>query len=216
MKRLCVLTFFVLAISGCATTSTKILSQASPNGSSGFMNFLVWGSFSSLESKRLVETTIASELMSKGCFARPAGDFLLWEVSYTPGEVDKVIKENGFDCILFVSPADAGLTNVYVPGSSSTHSEADYRVTATGIKETRTSKTDHYGGFSVSKPWMDVHAKVFETKEGRAVWVAESKSSGNARADFDDLKKSISHKIVEQLEKDGFLHIIPITPSRKK
>jgi hypothetical protein len=215
MKRLCVLASLVLAIGGCAT-STKILSQKSQDGSSPFVNFLVWGSFSSLESKRLVETTIASDLNKKGCTARPAGDFFLWDVSYTPAEIDKVIKENGFDCLLFVSPAGLGLTDVYVPGSSKTHSEADYRITATGVKETRTSRTDNYGGYNVSKPWMNVNAKLFETKEGRPVWVAESKSHGRSRASFDDLKKSISHSIVDQLEKDGLLHIVPISPSRKK
>lgn len=65
------------------------------------------------------------------------------------------------------------------------------------------SKTTTYGGYTITKPWAQFDAKLFDVSNGQNAWIASTFSGGNAYANFKTVINSFCGKIVEQLIKDG-------------
>lgn len=204
MKQIIVGLIVIVLSGGCAMTHTSIQSQALPQ-TSKYQVILVWGAFNSLKDKDLVENTVSEGLSNMGCLNWTAGKIFLWGEEYRPAEIEAGLTEHNVDAILYISSSGVGLSNVYVPKSSVSKGESDAYVTSWGVHVNSQTRTQYYGGYNISKPWEVLQAKLVDTRTGKAVWVAETRSRGNAFADFDDLKRSMSSKIAQELKKDGLL-----------
>jgi hypothetical protein len=116
---------------------------------------------------------------------------------YTGEQTVEVMRQNGIDATLVISPGEAGSTQGYVPPTYST--QCTRFNMSSGCTEATTTTT---GGVSYSRPWAQFSAKLSDAANGVVVWVATATTSGSAFAHSTDLVQSMADKTLERLKAD--------------
>jgi hypothetical protein len=115
-----------------------------------------------------------------------------------------LLLQNNIDSYIVVGVGETGTQQVYIPQTgSSTKTKGSVNVYGNTGTYQEKSTTTTYGGYTVSKPWVQFDAKFFDVSNGQNAWVASAFTGGNAYANFNTVVNSFSSKTVEQLIKDG-------------
>ena len=199
------LVFAIVLLVGCA--STRMTSQANQElAGHSFSRILVHGNFESLELRKTAEETLCSELLQ----TTPIECLIASEVFF-PGQEFSMeqtfnrLAELQVDGVLTIQPTGSGTTSSYIPQSSSTTGSAY----SSGNMVTSSSRTQTYGGYSVSKPWASFEVTLYSIATGKVAWYATADTGGNAYAGWNTLVTSVSSKSVYKLIEDG---VLPKTP----
>jgi hypothetical protein len=116
---------------------------------------------------------------------------------YTGDQVVELMRQNGIDATLVITPGATGSSETFIPPTYTTRCTA-FSMSG-GCSQTTTTSS---GGLSYSKPWAQFSAKLYEAANGQADWVATAFSGGNAFAHTEDLVNSMADKTLERLYGD--------------
>lgn len=122
-------------------------------------------------------------------------------------DVFKTARKNGADSILVVSTEGRDVSETYIPPTYHAGSSTSYISGYGNYATVNTYHTPGYttGGYSVSKPGMNVSVYLKNTKNKETIWTAEGFSGGNAYASFADLTMSAAQASVTELAKEGLI-----------
>jgi hypothetical protein len=119
---------------------------------------------------------------------------------YTSEQVVEVMRQNGIDATLVITPGERGSTEGFLPPSYATRCTGfNFNL---GCIQTTTTAT---GGLSFSKPWQQFTAKLYDASNGQVVWIATAVSGGNAFAQSVDLVLSMADQTFQHLVSDRLL-----------
>ena len=103
--------------------------------------------------------------------------------------------------MLTVTLTDSYTQKSFVPGSSKTTGSA----TLSGNVVNYSSRTQQSGGYYISKPRVRYELKLLDVSTGKTIWVATSRTRGNAFARFDTLIQSLSQTAIRKLQEDKLI-----------
>jgi len=163
---------------------------------------MVYANFQDLDYRHLAEEKLYRDVIGKSkAECVKAIDVFFPAQTYSSEEVLQRFKDLSIDGILTLQPTGAGTTTTYIPKSSHTTGNAHFY----GNTVVGSSRTYDFGGFSVAKPIASYEAVLQSTEDGSVLWYATAKSKGNAFADWENLIKSASGKVVNKLVAEGLL-----------
>lgn len=193
----------LIGFGGCASTSMTSFTDPGYRTTT-FSRILVVANLSDLQWRQTIESRLVQEFRENGIFAMEGMSLFPPTRDLTDQEKIDLLVQNKIDSYIVVDVGETGTQQVYIPQTgSSTKTEGSVTVydnTATYHEESRTTT---YGGYTVSKPWAQFGAKLFDVSNGQNAWVASAFTGGNAYANFNTLIDSFCGKTVEQLIKDG-------------
>ncbi len=117
---------------------------------------------------------------------------------YSSDQVMAAMREDQIDATLVIAPGATGSTQGYVPPTYTT-SCTGYDIYS-GCSQAMTTTSS--GDYSLSKPWAQFSAKLFDAANGQLEWVATAFSTGNGFARSADLVRSMADKTLERLLAD--------------
>lgn len=206
MKKLitsCVLLIVSTLIGGCAHTSMTSYIDPSYRASS-FKRVLVIANISDLQWRQKVESRLVEAFRDQGIFAMESLDLFPPTRNLSDEQKVKLLLQNHIDSYIVVSVGDAGAQQVYIPPTgSSTKTSGSVSVYGDNATYQEKSTTTTYGGYTVSKPWAQFDAKLFDASNGQNAWMASAFTGGNAYANYNTVVNSFCDKTVEQLVNDG-------------
>jgi hypothetical protein len=193
---------------GCArmnasTDLTRVKDPAYAN--LAFRRAAVFADAPSLQQRRLIEDAVVFELARAGFAVRPSIEILPPTRDYTPEERVQALLAAKMDGIIVVA-GESGVTSVYVPVTETrTTTTGDVVVQGNTAQYRETARTDHQGGYTITKPWAKITTRVIDLRGGRVAWLAETDTRGNGFADFDDIRKSYARSLARQMQEDHVL-----------
>lgn len=119
---------------------------------------------------------------------------------YSSDEVTSIMRTNGIDASLVISPRESGSIEGYVPPTYTSRCTSFNALN--GCSQVTTTSS---GGFSYSNPWQTFSAKLYDAADGQIVWISTATSTGNAFARTADLVQSMADKTVERLAADKMI-----------
>ncbi len=190
-------------LAGCA--STDMTSFKDPSyASTSFDRILVVANLSNLDWRQQIESRLVQEFQEKGIFAMKGMDLFPPTRTLTDDQKISLLTENKIDSYILIDVGETGTQQVYIPQTgSSTKTEGNVNVSGNTATYREKSTTTTYGGYTVSKPWAQFEAKVFDVSNGQNAWMASAFTKGNGYANFKTVVNSFCGKTVEQLIKDG-------------
>ncbi len=178
MLRLRLFSFLFLAVfagSGCATTS--ITSLVSPSAPRyGVGQILVVAAYGDLGWRRDVETGFRANHPS---FVASVDLLDVGSLNDVDAIIARFRSDSTLEGLLLIGPKGAGLSQSFMV-------------------------SQYYTG-SISKPWANTSATLYDGAEAKIVWQADASTGGNAYASWSDIRNSFIGKIIDQLHNDGLL-----------
>ena len=194
-----------IGFTGCAWTSMTSFTDPSYRSTS-FARILVVANVSNLQSRQRIESRLVQEFRDEGVFAMEGTN--LFPPTRTLSDEQKVqlLRDNHIDSYIVIDVGETGTQQVYIPQTgSSTNTKGNVSVYGNTATYQEKSTTTTYGGYTVSKPWANFNAKLFDVATGQTAWVASAFTGGNAYAGVNTVVNSFCGKTVEQLTKDGVI-----------
>jgi hypothetical protein len=206
MKRSILLVCIIAFIAGgCA--STKISSFTDPSyRSKTFHRIVVVAGISNLEGRKNVESSFVKEFEHRGIYAVEGINIFPPTRTMSTDEMSDALRSNQIDGVLYISVGDAGVSQEYVPPTSTTtKTKGTVSVYGNSASYQERSKTTTDGGYTISKPWAKYEVKLFDAENGQNAWLASASTKGNAYANSNTVVNSFSSKTIDQLKNDGLI-----------
>lgn len=166
---------FLLGSIACATTS--VTSIVSPAAPKyGPGQILVVAAYNDLGWRRDVETAFRGR---NAAFVASVDVVDVSALNDATGILARFAADSVIEGLLLLGPKGAGLSQSFVA-------------------------SQYYTG-TVSKPWANTTATLYDKAEAKVVWRADASTGGNAYASWSDIRNSFIGKIVGQLDADGLL-----------
>ncbi|MFH1891512.1 MAG: hypothetical protein ABIK83_02375 [Candidatus Zixiibacteriota bacterium] len=196
------MTSLYLCILACAA-GTSMHSRTAPNREERvFHKILLMTTYSDIELDQAFEKKVKGCLKSHKAECVHERELFFPAGNYDFDEFVQKADSAGIDAILFVSPGSSGVSEQYIPKSSTTTTSGS--VSSNGWFNAK-SKTREYGGYSVGKPWTTTGVELYDYSTGEVIWVASAKTGGNAFAKWTTVVRSLGGQLVEKLGQDGLI-----------
>ncbi|MFI5251043.1 MAG: hypothetical protein ACHQQQ_01315 [Bacteroidota bacterium] len=174
--------------------------------STTFERILVIANTSDLQLRQKLETRVVESF--KNIDVDAIEGFLLFPPtrSLTNDEKIKLLIDNHIDAYISIDVGESGVQDIYVPPTGSTTTTTG-RISVSGnqadYKEKSTTTVD--GGYTLSKPWAEYQAKLYDVSSGSIAWIASSHTGGNAYANFNTIINSFSDELAKRITEDGMV-----------
>lgn len=197
--------FVMLFLVGCA--STKMTSFKDPDYQEAeFKRILVVANTNDLEDRQTLESKMVEEFSSIGVYALES--FRLFPPTRELTDEDKVelLLKNNIDAFISISVGESGVSEVYVPQTSSTtKTKGNVNVYGNTATYKEKSTTTYQGGYTLNKPWAEFETQLYDVSNGQMAWIATSFTGGNAYANRNTVINSYCGKTVDQLLEDKLI-----------
>ncbi|MGQ9848086.1 MAG: hypothetical protein ACUVQP_11395 [Bacteroidales bacterium] len=195
----------LIFIFGCA--STRMTSFKDPDYQKAeFKRILVVANTNDLEDRKKLESKMVEEFSDIGVYALES--FRLFPPTRELTDEDKVelLLKNDIDAFILISVGESGVSEVYVPQTSSTtKTKGSVSVYGNTAKYEEKSTTIYQGGYTLNKPWAEFETSLYDVSNGQMVWIASSFTGGNAYANRNTIVNSYCEKTVEKLLEDRLI-----------
>ena len=152
----------LIGFGGCASTSMTSFTDPSYRSTS-FSRLLVIANLSDLQWRQRLERRLVQEFRENGIFAMEGMNLFPPTRDLTDQEKIDLLIQNQIDSYIVVGVGEIGTQQVYIPQTgSSTKTEGSVSVYGNIATYREKSKTTAYGGYTVSKPWAQFDAKLFD------------------------------------------------------
>lgn len=201
--------FLCLFLLTACNATTRLSGYVDPNYRDNFTakTILVAGSGMTIEEQKALEDTFIQSFEKYDVAVLRGLEVFPPTRDYSNKDMVKIARNKGADTILLVNASDRDVSETYVPPTyhpgTSTSYISGYGNYAT--VNTYTSPGYTSGGYSVSKPGMNVSASLINTKNKETIWTAEGFSAGNAFASFSDLTVSTARTSVTEIANAGLI-----------
>lgn len=195
----------IFLLVGCA--STKMTSFKDPDYQKAeFKRILVVANTNDLEDRQTLESKMVKEFSSIGVYALES--FRLFPPTRELTDEDKVelLLKNDIDAFISISVGESGVSEVYVPQTSSTtKTKGNVNVYGNTATYKEKSTTTYQGGYTLNKPWAEFETRLYDVSSGQMAWIASSFTGGNAYANRNTVINSYCGKTVDQLLEDNLI-----------
>lgn len=202
--------FIVFLLVGCA--STRMTSFKDPDYQKAeFKRILIVANTNDLEDRQRLESKMVEVFSEVGVFALES--FKLFPPTRELSDEDKVdlLLKNNIDAFISISVGESGVSEVYVPQTSSTtKTEGNVNVYGNTASYKQKSKTTYQGGYTLNKPWAEFEIKLYDVSNSQMAWIASSFTGGNAYANKNTVINSYCGKTVDQLLEDNLITKVKI------
>lgn len=189
-----------LLLMACASTSMTTMRDPAA-GRTAYHRLLIVAPFVDLEARTQAEHIFVTQLASKGIQAIPSISVLLPTRTYTHEEVVALLAAQRLDGVLLVRLTEAATEQVYIPPITTTTGQA----TRHGNVLNFSAQTQQVGGYSIPQPRVHYELRLIDASTGQTVWLATSRTRGNAFARFETLVTSLASTALEKLHQDGMI-----------
>ena len=207
MKKLSIL-FCLLMLTACNAT-TRLSGIVDPNYRGNFQTqkMVVMGFGMPIDEQKALENTLEQSLVKYDVTVLRGLEVFPPTRDYSDKDIYKIAKSKGADTLLIVSADGRYVSETYIPPTYHPGTSTSYVSVYGNFATVNTYTTPGYtsGGYSVSKPGMNVSVHLKNTKNKETIWTAEGFSGGNAYASFSDLTVSVAKTAVEELSKEGLI-----------
>lgn len=197
--------FMILFLFSCA--STRMISFKDPDYQKAeFKRILVVANTNDLEDRQKLESKMVEEFFDNGVFALES--YRLFPPTRDLSDEEKVelLLKNNIDAFISISVGESGVSEVYVPQTSSTtKTEGNVSVYRNTAEYKEKSKTTYQGGYTLIKPWSAFETQLYDVSNGQKIWIATSFTGGNAYANRNTVINSYCGKTVDQLLEDKLI-----------
>lgn len=197
--------FVILFLISCA--STRMTSFKDPDYQKAeFKRILVVANTNDLEDRQKLESKMVEKFSDIGVFALES--YRLFPPTRDLSEEEKVelLLKNNIDAFISISVGESGVSEVYVPQTSSTtKTKGSVSVYGNTAEYEEKSTTTYQGGYTLKKPWAEFETRLYDVSNGQMAWIASSFTGGNAYANRNTVINSYCGKTVEQLLKDRLI-----------
>ena len=201
MKTLHLLIIIFLSVLFISCASTRMTSFKDPDyQKANFKRILIVANTNDLGDRKRLESKMVDAFSEVGVFALesyklfPPTRELTNEV-----KVDLLLKNN-IDAFISISIGESGVSEVYVPQTSSTtKTEGDVNVYGNSANYRQKSTTTYEGGYTLNKPWAEFDTKLYDVSNGKTAWIASSFTGGNAYANNNTVIGSYCNTTVDKL-----------------
>ena len=199
---------FLLFLFGCA--STRMTSFKDPDyQSTKFKRILVVANTNDLEDRQKLESKMVEAFSDIGVYAMESFRLFPPTRELTDEEKVNLLLKNDIDAFISISVGESGVSEVYVPQTSSTtKTEGNVSVYGNTARYKEKSKTTYQGGYTLNKPWAEFETKLYDVSNGKMAWIASSFTGGNAYANRNTVMNSYCGKTVDQLLEDNLINKI--------
>ncbi len=203
------ITLLCLFLLTACNATTKLSGFVDPNYRNNFTakTVLVAGSGMTIEEQKALEDTFIKSFEKYDVAVLRGLEIFPPTRDYSNKDMVKIARNNGADTILLVSASDKDVSETYVPPTYHPGTSRSY-VSGYGnyaTVSTYTSPGYTTGGYSVSKPGMNVSASLINTKNKETIWTAEGFSGGNGFSSFSDLAISTARTSVAEIANAGLI-----------
>jgi len=181
-----------LFIISCASTSITSFKEPTFTGKT-FQRMLVAVAITDIGERTLVEQTISTQLAKYGVTGIPSLTFILPTRTYTADEVDKLLIDNNIDSVLILE----------LTGKDVVTGIASFPSQRLNVFEHRWETVSNV--YSYRKPRAYYSLKLYDVTTDKLVWVASTRTGGNAYARFSTLVDSLADTVITKMQEDGLL-----------
>lgn len=198
----------MVVLSGCATTTTDLLSVALDKESEGhFDNVMVMAISDSEQVRLIVEESLAERIASTGTGALSASDYVSGHLASMDKDelrrkAEQAVEANGADAVLVTTLIDNSVRDEYTP--------PQVNQVAVPVVEPRFGNyvgmqydTVMMPGYFTSLQEVYIQTTLFDTATGQAVWKAQSKTINPVS--IEDGVETFTRVLVPRLQADGML-----------
>ncbi|GMU97207.1 hypothetical protein [Ignavibacterium album] len=197
--------FLTVLFVGCA--STRITSFKDPDYQKAeFRKILIVANTNDLEDRQRLESKMVEAFSEVGVFALES--YKLFPPTRELTDQDKVdlLIKNNIDAFIAISVGESGVSEVYIPQTSSTtKTTGNVNVYGNTASYRQKSTTTYQGGYTLNKPWAEFQTKLYDVSNGKMAWIASSFTGGNAYANRNTVINSYCGKTVDQLLEDKLI-----------
>ncbi len=197
---------FLACLLGCAA-GTKMSARVNPAyEQQTFKKIYVMSSFADLELQTAFEEKLQNSFRGHGVECV----FESWvEFDYDVRDADQLLRildSTGCDGVLAVYPAGSGLSQAYIPKTTSSSTSGSGRVDSFGnIYYNEKTRTSEYGGYNVNKPWANFEATLYDAATFQVAWKASAHTGGNAFANWKTVVRSMAGQTVSKLSEQKLI-----------
>lgn len=207
MKKLSIL-LCLLTFAACnAATDLSGIVDPSYKGNFQTHKMVVMGFGMQIDEQRALENTFEQSLIEYNVAVLRGLEVFPPTRNYSDKDIYEIAKSKGADTLLIVSADGHDISETYIPPTYHPGTSRSYIYGYGNFATVNTYTTPGYisGGYSVSKPRMNVSVHLKNTKNKETIWTAGGFSRGNAFASFSDLAVSIAATTVEELSKEDLI-----------
>lgn len=196
---------FLLFLFGCA--STRMTSFKDPDyQNTEFKRILVVANTNDLEDRQKLEFKMVEAFSEAGVYALESYKLFPPTRELTDEEKVDLLLKNDIDAFISISVGESGVSEVYVPQTSSTtKTKGEVNVYGNTARYKEKSTTTYQGGYTLNKPWAEFETKLYDVSNGQMAWIASSFTGGNAYANRNTVINSYCGKTVDQLLEDRLI-----------
>lgn len=196
---------FLLFLFGCA--STRMTSFKDPDyQNTEFKRILVVANTNDLEDRQKLEFKMVEAFSEAGVYALESYKLFPPTRELTDEEKVDLLLKNDIDAFISISVGESGVSEVYVPQTSSTtKTKGEVNVYGNTARYKEKSTTTYQGGYTLNKPWAEFETKLYDVSNGQMAWIASSFTGGNAYANRNTVINSYCGKTVDQLLEDNLI-----------
>ena len=199
IKKFVLLATLLLLVSCASTKMTSVRGRSETQ--TQFVRILVMVPFSDLESRIQAENIFVEKLTTERVTAQASIAVMPPTEEYGEAELLQILHDARVDGILIVTLTDSYTKESYVPQTSTTTGSASLY----GNVVNYSSRTQHSGGYYISKPRVHYEMRVLNVATGNTTWLATSLTRGNAYAGFKTLIRSLANTAAKRLLEDGVI-----------
>ncbi len=195
----------IIFLLGCASTSMTSFKDPDYQNTE-FKRILVVANTNDLEDRQKLESKMVEAFSEIGVYALESYKLFPPTRELTNEEKVDLLLKNNIDSFISISVGESGVSNVYIPQTSSTtKTEGDVNVYGNTARYKEKSTTTYQGGYTVYKPWAEFETKFYDVSNGRMAWIASSYTGGNAYANRNTVINSYCGKTVDKLLEDKLI-----------
>lgn len=207
MKRFAI--FLCLIILTACNATTRLSGVVDPNYQGNFQaqKMVVVGFGLPIDEQKVLENTLVESLNKYDVTVLRGLEVFPPTRDYTDKDTYKIARGKGADTILVISADGRDVSETYIPPTYHPGTSTSYVSGYGNFATVNTHTTPGYtsGGYSVSKPGMNVTVYLKNTKNRETIWTADGFSGGNAYASFSDLSISVAKQAVTELANAGLI-----------
>lgn len=198
----------LLALTACNAT-TRLSGIVDPSYRDSFQakKMIVMGFGMPIDEQKALETTLEESFSKFDVQVLKGLDVFPPTRDFSDKDTYKIARKKGADTILVISADGRDVSETYIPPQYHPGTSTSYVSGYGNFATVNTYTTPGYttGGYSVSKPAMNVSVLLKNTKNRDTIWTAEGFSGGNAYASFSDLTISVAKTAVQELSNAGLI-----------
>jgi len=199
MKKLLLLVSSLL-VSGCAWTEITAFKDPAFKDAT-YHKILIMARLSELRYESYAEEKFGDCLSNQDVNVICAKQLFPPTRERDPNECVKIIRENGFDAVLFIALEDFW-TDIYTtPPSSSTRGSGFISGGMISYRE----RTTYDPGTTYILPRAKFEVRLVDVDSENVAWMASTFSHGNAFADIKTIVDSLARETVTSLQKEGLI-----------